>query len=244
MARRLRLFVPGYPLHIVQRGHDRAPCFFDDGERSLYLGLLGTYSRQWQCDVHAYVLMTNHVHVLLTPGTVEGASRLMKDVNQRFSQYINRKYGRVGSLWQGRFHASLIQSDAYFLACQRYIEANPVRAGMVRHALAYRWSSAGHNAAGVPSPILVAHPTYIALGEEAQARRASYRALCDSEVDGETLAALRSALRMNLPLGSDRFVEEMESRSGVSAGRRRRGPLPKVQQERPRPNGSAAEIGV
>ncbi|HUR87606.1 MAG TPA: transposase [Ramlibacter sp.] len=225
MARRLRLIVPGYPLHIVQRGHDRAPCFFKDAERELYLGLMSTYSRQWSCDVHAYVLMTNHVHVLLTPRTVEGPSRFMKDVNQRFAQFMNRKYARVGSLWQGRFHSSLIQSDAYFLACQRYIEANPVRARMAAHPLSYRWSSARHNAAGIPSPLLVAHPTYLALGDDDHSRRASYRTLCDSEVDFETLARLRSAVQMNLPLGSDAFIEEMESLSGVPAGRRRRGPL-------------------
>lgn len=224
MARRLRLFIPGYPLHLVQRGHDRAPCFFTNAERELYLGLLSTYARQVDCRVHAYVLMTNHVHLLLTPGDVHAPSQLMKDVGQRYAQYMNRKYTRVGSLWQGRFHSSLVDTDSYFLACQRYIEANPVRAKIVAAPNQYPWSSYPHNASGVPSPFLVPHPTYMALGDNDQSRRASYQAICAACPDARAVEAIRAAIRCGLPFGSDEFIERLEARSGMRLRNRRPGP--------------------
>lgn len=228
MARPRRLCVPGYPLHIVQRGHDRAPCFFTDAERTLYLGLLATFSRRVDCLIHGYVLMTNHVHLLLTPRSICGPSQLMKDVGQRFAQYMNRKYSRVGSFWQGRFHSSLVDTDSYFLACQRYIEANPVRAGMVSHATHYSWSSFAHNGCGVPSTLLTPHPTYLSLGSDGDRRLAAYRSLCGVELDPQVVQSIRDALKGGFPFGSDRFVDEMALRTGARMARGRPGPRPKL----------------
>jgi putative transposase len=212
---------------LVQRGHDRAPCFFTDAERELYLGLLSTFSRRLDCHVHGYVLMTNHVHLLLTPGDARAPSQLMKDVGQRFAQYMNKKYSRVGSLWQGRFHSSLVDTDAYFLACQRYIEANPVRAGMVPAPNLYPWSSYASHALGTPSPILTPHATYLALGLDDATRRAAYRRICAPIMDATVVEAIRSAIRHSLPFGSDEFVERMEARTGRRLRNRPPGPAPK-----------------
>ena len=141
MARRLRRFVEGVPLHIWQRGVDREPTFRDRADYELYLGLLEEFSAARHCSVHAYVLMTNHIHLLVTPWEPSAASGLMKDVVQRYSQHCNRTWQRTGPLWEGRFKSSLIDSDAYLFTCHQYIELNPVRARMVRHPLDYEWSS-------------------------------------------------------------------------------------------------------
>jgi len=141
MPRRARLVAPGIPLHIIQRGNNRQACFFHDDDYSLYLDWLLDYSELAGCTMHAYVLMTNHVHLLLTPGTKESAGLLMKRLGQRYVQYVNRTYRRSGTLWEGRFRSCIAQEDIYLLICQRYIELNPVRAGMVRYPADYRWSS-------------------------------------------------------------------------------------------------------
>src|SRR5205085_1772900 len=151
MPRRARLTIADHPLHVIQRGVDRAACFRDDHDRVLYLGLLGEVGPRFRCSIHAYVLMTNHVHLLLTPRTREGPARLMKHVGQRFVQHFNRKHRRTGTLWEGRFRSSIVDTRDYLVRCQRYIELNPVRAGMVRRAEDYVWSSHRANIGIEPS---------------------------------------------------------------------------------------------
>jgi len=133
MPRRARLRVAGLPLHIIQRGNNRAPCFYADEDYGLYLHHLAQLASKFECAVHAYVLMTNHVHLLLTAGKEDGPSLLMKHLGQRYVQYVNKTYRRSGTLWEGRFRSSIVQRDGYALKCQRYIELNPVRASMVKH---------------------------------------------------------------------------------------------------------------
>jgi putative transposase len=146
MARQVRLIVPDIALHIVQRGVDREDCFAEDVDRLVYLSLLRELIAQTRCAVHAYCLMTNHVHLLLTPVTEEGPSTLMRKLGQRYVPYFNRRYSRTGTLWEGRFKSCLVESARYVLGCHRYIEQNPVRAGMVASAGAYAWSSYHGNA--------------------------------------------------------------------------------------------------
>ena len=141
MPRRARLRFAGVPLHIIQRGNNRTACFFAEQDYRFYLHDLGELARRFECGVHAYALMTNHVHLLITPSATDSASLLMKHLGQRYVQYVNRVYRRSGTLWEGRFKSSLVQRQSYVLKCQRYIELNPVRAGMVPHPRDYPWSS-------------------------------------------------------------------------------------------------------
>ena len=183
MPRRPRLMLPDTPLHVIQRGNNRQACFFADEDYHFYLDWLGEYAGKSGCRIHAYVLMTNHVHLLLSAEGAEGAGALMKALGQRYVQYVNRTYRRSGSLWEGRFRSSLTQEEHYLLACQRYIELNPVRAGMVEHPGEYRWSSYRANAQGEESPLLTRHETFLALGGDAESRQAAYRELFRHELE-------------------------------------------------------------
>lgn len=190
--------VPGYPVHLIQRGHNRESCFFDERDRHLFLDLLREYSGVHQCALHAFVLMSNHFHLLLTPATADAVSRMMRSVNQRYVQNVNKRRSRSGSLWDGRFHTFLVDDDPYFISCQRYIELNPVRAGMVEHPCGYRWSSCRANANGSPSGFLQPHPTYLALGSTAQARTEAYRKLVEQPLEDEVLARIRAGRTSSL----------------------------------------------
>src|SRR5258706_3286643 len=163
MPRHARLRIAGHPLHIIQRGVNRAACFAGDSDRILYLALLEELAGQQACAIHAYVLMTNHVHLLLSGDRSDAPSALMKHLGQRYVQTFNRKHGRTGSLWEGRFRSSIVDSDGYLLRCQRYIEMNPIRAGMVTRPDDYPWSSYASNANGAPSTILSPHWLYLSL---------------------------------------------------------------------------------
>ena len=160
MPRRPRVHLDNIPLHIVQRGHNRGACFFDDEDRHAYLGWLRDASQREHCKLHAYVLMTNHIHLLLTPEQATSVPHLIISVGRRYVQYINHTYGRTGILWDSRYKSSLVQADTYLLLCQRYIELNPVRAGMVSDPGDYPWSSYRANALGQANVILSPHPLY------------------------------------------------------------------------------------
>lgn len=163
MPRRARLMLAHTPIHVIQRGNNRQACFFTTRDYQTYLKWLEEYAAQFGCHIHAYVLMTNHVHLLLTADTTGATAELMKRLGQRYCQYINRTYHRTGSLWEGRYRSCLTQEDNYLLACYRYIELNPVRAGIVNHPGAYRWSSYRANGQGTHCPLLTPHPLYESL---------------------------------------------------------------------------------
>ncbi len=217
MPRRPRLRIAGLALHIIQRGNNRGPCFFADDDYQFYLHHLGLLARKYECAVHAYVLMTNHVHLLLTPRKADGASLLMKHMGQRYVQYVNRMYRRSGSLWEGRFRSSLVQTETYFLRCQRYIECNPVRAQMVRHPAQYRWSSFGANGECKASTLITAHAEYLALGGDSASRRSSYLELFRSELEEADLKEIRRAANGSFALGGERFLKEIERTTGRRA---------------------------
>ena len=214
MPRRARLSVTGIPWHIIQRGNKRATCFYADEDYRLYLEYLEELSTKFGCAVHAYVLMTNHVHLLLTPETQDSAALLMKHLGQRYVQYINRTYRRSGTLWEGRFRSCLTQTEDYVLACYRYIELNPVRADMVRHPREYRWSSYRTNAEGRSSTLIQAHDMYKRLGRSSDSRREAYRGLFKAHTDDRMLDSIRTATNGNYVLGTTRFQEEIAQMLG------------------------------
>ena len=205
MPRRARIHLDGVPLHIVQRGHNREPCFFSDDDCLSYLHWLGEALGESECALHAYVLMTNHVHLLLTPKQAERVPQLIISLGRRYVQYINRSYRRTGTLWDSRYKSSLIHAEEYLLKCQRYIELNPVRAAMVADPAHYRWSSYRTHALGQSDARLTPHALYLALGGTENLRQAVYRDLFRSELDGPAIDDIRLALNQNQPLGNSRF---------------------------------------
>lgn len=223
MPRRARLSLAGIPWHIIQRGNNRSTCFFAEADYLFYLDRLQELAPRFDCAVHAYVLMTNHVHLLLTPAHENSAALLMKHLGQRYVQQINRRYGRSGTLWEGRFRSCLTQSERYVLACYRYIELNPVRAGMVGRPDEYRWTSYHANALGRADPLIAPHDEYLCLGREEASRREAYRALFKAHLTSDAVTTIRQATNGNLALGESTFQTEVERVLGRRAGRGRPG---------------------
>jgi putative transposase len=211
------------PQHVVQRGNNRATCFRSDEDRRHYLRWLADAAGRCGCHVHAYVLMTNHVHLLVTGDSETSIPGLMQSLGTRFARYINRRYERTGTLWEGRYHASLVDSESYLLGCMRYIEANPVRAAIVASPAAYRWSSFRCNAMGETDERITPHPAYEKLGDRPEARCAAYALLFDQALPAEDLACIRDSTRGGLPTGSDAFREWVAARLGSVAVPLKRG---------------------
>jgi len=204
MPRTARLVVPDVSLHIVQRGHDRADCFFEDADYLAYLVALGTYAARFGCVVHAYCLMTNHAHVLLTPHDATGCGLLMKHLAQRHAKRINAKQERTGTLWEGRYYSGVVATDDYADACYRYIELNPVRAAMVPHPSQYRWSSYNANVGCDLHSFIRPHAAFLALAKDDPARVAAYQALCDDPLRQELVDEIRRATRTGHRMGAPR----------------------------------------
>ncbi|HEX9182051.1 MAG TPA: transposase [Burkholderiales bacterium] len=217
------MILPGVAVHITQRGNDRADCFRRDSDYLVYLVQLRELAATLECAVHAYCLMTNHVHLLTTPATAGACSNLMKNLGQRYAQYFNRAHERTGALWEGRFHSCIVESPRYVLACYRYIELNPVRAGLVRHPRAYAWSSYAANAGLRSDKMLTPHPEFVALSEDPARRRSMYRGLVEQALEAKLIGEIRSATVGGYPLGSDRFKASLASEAGRKLERQRRG---------------------
>ena len=169
--------IPGHPIHVIQRGHMRAACFFDEEDCVAYLGWLGRYAARFGCSVHAYVLMGNHVHLLLTPSRASGVADLLRALAGRYGRYADEVHHHDGPLWEDRYEAFPVHVGRYLLSCMRYIELNPVRARVVASPGQHRWSSFRANALGQDDALLTPHAHYCALGRDAQSRQAAYRAL-------------------------------------------------------------------
>ncbi|PKO54324.1 MAG: transposase [Betaproteobacteria bacterium HGW-Betaproteobacteria-2] len=214
MARKPRLNVAGNPQHVIQRGNNRQVTFFAEEDYQFYLGCLTEAAQKYANDIHAYVLMTNHVHLLVTPNQLESIARLMQSVGRRYVQYINYTYNRSGTLWEGRYKASLIQSERYLLTCMRYIELNPVRARMVKHPEEYKWSSYRANGLGATNELITQHPEYQSLGITPEQKQKAYQALFHTHLAPETLHEVRTALNSELVTGTDRFKAEIEMTLG------------------------------
>jgi putative transposase len=211
MARQPRFSLPGVPQHIIQRGNNREPCFFAEEDFRCDLDCLKEASEKYSCPIHAYVLMTNHVHLLVTPHVETAIGNMMQSVGRRYVRYVNHAYRRSGTLWEGRYKASLVESETYFLACQRYIELNPVRAGMVAVPADYRWSSYAHHAFGQLDACLTPHPEYLRLDADPDRRRHAYRELFRHHMENDLLHTIRETLNQELVLGSEQFKDRIEA---------------------------------
>lgn len=210
MPRPRRLVVPGQPLHVIQRGNNRAVTFNATLDYRIFKLLLRQESRRADCAIHAYVFMRNHVHLLLTPDDARGPARMMQAIGTRYVRYFNRRYARTGTLWEGRFRSTLVDSQRYLFACSRYIELNPVRAQIVDRPGLYAWSSFRHNATGEPDAILTPHPLYLALGARGAERRSAYRTMFAEELGPDALEAIRKATNSGAVLGTATFREQIE----------------------------------
>ncbi|MEJ1471790.1 MAG: transposase [Candidatus Sedimenticola sp. (ex Thyasira tokunagai)] len=223
MPRKPRFFLPNVPVHIIIRGNSRKAIFAEAGDYLAYLALLKEGASTHECQIHAYVLMTNHVHLLISADNPQNLSKLPQYVGRKYVPFFNHKYGCSGTLWEGRFKASSIDSDRYLLTCQRYIELNPVRANMVENPAEYRWSSYVANAYGKIDPLLTPHPLYLALGQDneqcARCYRESFREVLDSSLIGE----IEASVQTGTPLGNERFKADIERLLEVKVGQSRRG---------------------
>jgi putative transposase len=231
MSRPERLVIAGVAMHVRQRGVNRADCFREETDRLVYLSCLRDLLATTGCALHAYCLMTNHVHLLLTPRDDVGCATLMRDLGRRYVPYFNRRHGRTGTLWEGRFRSCLVDSARYVLGCYRYIELNAVEAGMVASPNAYRWSSYAGNAGLAEDNLLTPHIEYEALASAPEARRCAYRGLFNSPNDAELVKALRDATFGGYALVGD----QLKSRLVATGGR--------VEREKPGPKRKPREEG-
>jgi len=210
MPRKPRFNLVGIPQHVIQRGHNREPCFYTEQDYRQYLDDLKEVAKKYECRIHAYVLMTNHIHMLVTPMVDHGISNMMQSLGRRYVYYINKNYHRSGTLWEGRYKSSLIDSDKYLLVCMRYIELNPVRATMVEHPGEYQWSSYHRNAQNGCDALIESHPTYLGLGSSTVMRQTAYRELFENHLDKDTLHDIRESLNHELVLGRSYFKDKIE----------------------------------
>ncbi len=213
MARLSRFVIPGQPQHVIQRGNDRQVIFRADTDYRFYLQKLQEAAEKHRCDVHAYVLMTNHVHLLVTPQTETSIGKTLQSIGRYYVQYFNHCYKRTGTLWEGRYKATLIDSESYLLTCMRYIELNPVRASdMANHPFEYPWSSYRCNAVGQKDVIVRPHREYRRLGGTPEARRSAYRQLFGTRISKKTLDEIREATNKAWVLGDEQFQQRLEKR--------------------------------
>lgn len=227
MARHARFVLPGVPLHIVQRGNNRQPCFLEDADYRVYLRFLETYSSAAGCDVHAYALMTNHTHLLLTPERENSPGELMKALAQNFTHYINRRQQRTGSMWEGRYWSGIVGEPDYLMRTQRYIERNPLDAGMCDVPEAYPWTSYPANAGAVPSTLLKPHAYYLGMGTTDEERFASYRSFVASPPNSRECLEIEAAVKGGFAWGSESFLRKIAEDLGPAVVRKRgpqRGP--------------------
>lgn len=199
MARRPRIDIPGFPQHVVQRGNNRAHCFRDDQDRHEYLALLGDALAETACRLHAYVLMPNHVHLLVTPPETGAVGKLMQKLGRRYVGWFNLRHGRTGTLWEGRYKSCLVDTDAYLLQCVRYIDLNPVRAGLTDDPVGYRWSSCAALCGFRTDPLLTPHAMHGAFGHPSRSPAANYLAFLGSAIEDSELQAIRAHLKLQRP---------------------------------------------
>ncbi len=223
MARLSRISPVDVPIHIIQRGNNRQVCFIAEEDHVAYAGWLAEYSKKYKVDVHAWVMMSNHVHILCSPRQKGSLSQMMQSLGRSYVRYFNYEYQRSGTLWEGRFKSCLVQTDLYLLKVYRYIELNPVRAKMVTDPGEYRWSSYHTNALGIASNLCTPHLEYLALGADSKERQENYQKLFSQNVEGELLAEIRANVNKGLALGNDRFKEEIEALTGRRVKTKKRG---------------------
>jgi REP-associated tyrosine transposase len=214
MARAPRITIPAYPHHIIQRGNNRQATFFADGDYNFFLACLRQAKIKCKCKIYAYVLMTNHFHLLVEPAEAGDLGRFIQSVGRRYVRYVNETYGRSGTLWEGRFKSATVSQDEYLIACSRYIELNPVRAGLVAHPKDYRWSSYRRRALGKSDRWLDEDPWYAGLGITEIERQEKYRRWIDSQIDEGEWEQIRAATQRGRPIGREIFQKQVEAETG------------------------------
>ena len=230
MARLPRLVIPHQPHHVIQRGNDRQLVFRDASDYVAFLNWLRDAAKQFKVAVHAYTLMPNHFHLLVTPSDETGLARMMQWIGRYYVPYFNRKYARVGTLWQGRYKAALIDSERYFMTCSRYIELNPVRAGLVAAPAEYPWSSYAHHVGAKYDSLIVDHKLYWALGNTPFDREAAYKDLVEQALTSEEINALTAATMKGWALGSEKFKTDLAKQTNRQVGPTKRGRPFKVRE--------------
>ena len=232
MARLPRINIADIPQHVIQRGNNRGVCFFADTDYTVYLDKLREFANKYKVAVHNYVLMTNHVHLLLTPSTDNGISRLIQSLSSYYVRYINKTHDRTGTLWEGRYKSCLVDSEDYSLLVSRYIELNPVRARMVKHPSEYPWSSFHANALGVPIKVITPHACYQTLAKNAKLRQEIYLSFFDDYIPDYTLEEINDAVMKGWVLGSGKFIKQIEQQTGQCNHAKARGGDRKSKQYR------------
>ena len=235
MARLPRLTVPGYPHHIIQRGNNRQPIFSGEADYRLLLELIDEHARKQHVAVHAYVLMSNHFHLLATPETEEGIPQMMQAVGRRYVRNYNLRQGRSGTLWEGRYRSTLIQAERHLLACMVYMDLNPVRAGMVADPADYPWSSHEHYVGRRADKLITPHPLYWELGNTPFARDEAYGALVRAGISEREKQALTDSAMRGWALGEPDYVADLQRRTARRVARSQAG-RPRTQPEKPVPN--------
>lgn len=231
MARLPRLNVPGYPVHAVIRGNDRQDIFRSQGDRVFFHRCLVEASRRHGAGIHAYVFMSNHIHLVATASHPNSLARAIQSLGRRYVSYFNYLYSRTGTLWEGRFRSSLVETDRYLLACYRYVEMNPVRAGMVRAPADFPWSSYRCNAMGASDDLVTPHPLFLALSDDEKGRQIAYRNLFDHDIGETDVNLIRYALNKGWALGGDLFCAKLEEVSG-----RRSSPVKRGRRSKKKPH--------
>ena len=217
MARLPRYNIINVPQHIIQQGHDGQQIFFEDQDYQYFHDCLDAAAYNYQLKVHAYVLMPDHVHILATPGRIDSISRTTQSIGRNYVQYFNECYGGSGTLWEGRYRATVIESRQYLLTCSRYIELNPVRNKLVKTPADYRWSSYAHNALGEVDEMITGHKEYLSLGSDSKARAKAYRGLFTQKIDADMAQKITDATVKGWVLGDSKFACKIEKLSGRRA---------------------------
>ena len=228
MPRRPRIFLPNTPVHVIQRGNNRQVCFSSDKDRKALAHWLKEGSEKFGLSIHAWVFMTNHIHLLVTPEHPESIAKCMQHLGRYYVRYFNDRFGRTGTLFEGRYRAHLVDTGAYVLQCCRYIELNPVRAGMVADPADYPWSSYAAHAFGVRMKVFRPHAVYEQLGTTDSERQKAYRQLFVEELGTEVVESIRAAVQTGFVFGNDRFRDQVEILTGVAQSYRKRGPKSKT----------------
>ena len=212
MARLPRFIIPGQPQHVILRGNNRTAIFSEEADYRFYLDKLRLACKKHGCDIHAYVLMTNHVHLLITPHQEQNLGKALQTLGRYYVQYYNYCYHRTGTLWEGRYKATLIDTEAYLLICMRYIELNPIRANMVVRLSEYPWSSYGYNAWGQTNDLITPYLEYQRLGATAGERQAAYRQLFEQPISEKNISEIREATNKAWVLGNARFKQNIQKK--------------------------------
>jgi putative transposase len=201
VPRQPRCFLPGLSCHITQRGNNRSLIFRAPSDYDVFLIILRHASERHAVPIHAYALMPNHIHLMVTPGSATALPRAMQAVGRRYVQYFNRRYGRSGGLWEGRYRPAHVHDERYWLTCMRYVELNPSRGGLVASPEQYQWSSYAHHAFGKPDRLITEHFLYTALGSSPKVRQGAWREICGQQITSEHLECIRRSIWAGFVLG-------------------------------------------